>query len=273
MITAQRYASSCFHASNLPCDVLFDERDFLQVTERYVQKALVELLNVVLDVREWEAQPKKSRGPKPDTGGWECIYTGPLLDLPTGSFGTDMSLKGESLKVRGPKATIPIASSSASQTISISSGNPITSGSSGRHAPQPPNKTPSYPQHCRPAPARSEAKSIGNQEKNIGSNKPSVGYGSSKSAKSESKASRRDDTTGSNNPSNDIEAFDDSDGDELPAMMNAPQSDHRQDGGVDVSQGPPAVNTLTKRESKHQRGGSSATVSVPLKVLTLDLGI
>lgn len=68
------------------------------VTERYVQKALVELLSVVLDVREWETQPKKTRGPCPDTGGWEKIYQGPLLDMPVGAFGTEMSLKGEAYK-------------------------------------------------------------------------------------------------------------------------------------------------------------------------------
>lgn len=67
-------------------------------TERYVQKALVELLSVVLDVREWEAQPKKTRGPCPDTGGWEKIYQGPLLEMPVGAFGTEMSLKGEGYK-------------------------------------------------------------------------------------------------------------------------------------------------------------------------------
>lgn len=68
------------------------------VTERYVQKALVELLSVVLDVREWETQPKKTRGPCPETGGWEKIYQGPLLDMPVGAFGTEMSLKGEAYK-------------------------------------------------------------------------------------------------------------------------------------------------------------------------------
>lgn len=68
------------------------------VTERYVQKALVELLAVVLDVREWETQPKKTRGACPDTGGWEKIYQGPLLDMPAGAFGTEMSLKGEAYK-------------------------------------------------------------------------------------------------------------------------------------------------------------------------------
>lgn len=47
-----------------------------KVTECYVQKALIELLSVVLDVRDWEGENKKTRGDKPDTGGWECIYTG-----------------------------------------------------------------------------------------------------------------------------------------------------------------------------------------------------
>ncbi len=69
-----------------------------KVTERYVQKALVELLAVVLDVRNWESQPKKTRGEKPDTGGWECIYKGPLLEMPVASFGTDLSLNGTSMK-------------------------------------------------------------------------------------------------------------------------------------------------------------------------------
>lgn len=36
--------------------------------ERYVKKALVEILSVVLDLRKWESQPKKLRGDKPDIG-------------------------------------------------------------------------------------------------------------------------------------------------------------------------------------------------------------
>jgi hypothetical protein len=52
----------------------------------------------VLDTREWETQPKKTRGDAPDTGGWERIYQGPLLDMPVGAFGTEMSLKGEAYK-------------------------------------------------------------------------------------------------------------------------------------------------------------------------------
>lgn len=79
-----------------------------KVTERYVQKALVELLSVVLDVREWESQPKKQRGEKPNTGGWECIYQGPLLELPAGSFGTDMSLKGEAVKGMNSRRSVTV---------------------------------------------------------------------------------------------------------------------------------------------------------------------
>jgi hypothetical protein len=82
------------------------------VTERYVQKALVELLSVVLDCREWEAQPKKTRGPSPDTGGWERIYQGPLLEIPVGSFGTEMSLKGEAFKHLPPAGRIANGSTS-----------------------------------------------------------------------------------------------------------------------------------------------------------------
>eukprot|EP01038_Epipyxis_sp_PR26KG_P012342 gene12342-16553_t len=68
------------------------------VTSRYVQKALVELLSVVIDVREWEAVPKKQRGVRPSTDGWENIYVGNLLEIPVGSFGIDISLKGEGYK-------------------------------------------------------------------------------------------------------------------------------------------------------------------------------
>ena len=68
------------------------------VTERYVKKALVEVLKVTLDVRDWEKLPKGSRPPKPDTGGWECIYTGPNLEINT-SLGTDMYVQGEPMKV------------------------------------------------------------------------------------------------------------------------------------------------------------------------------
>lgn len=57
----------------------------MQITERYVKAALVELLSVVLDVREYEALPKKDRGERPDTGGWECIYKVCVLITSTAS--------------------------------------------------------------------------------------------------------------------------------------------------------------------------------------------
>ena len=77
------------------------------MTERYVQKALVELLNVTLDTREWENAPRRTRGERPLTGGWECIYKGPLLETPVASFGADMSLKGKAIKL--PKAVRSVA--------------------------------------------------------------------------------------------------------------------------------------------------------------------
>jgi hypothetical protein len=102
-----------------------------KVTERYVQKALVELLSVVLDVREWEALPKKQRGEKPNTGGWEMIYQGPQLELPLGSFGTEMSLKGEGIKGLNQNSnyrrSIPVvtpSSSSSTKGIIEDAGTP-----------------------------------------------------------------------------------------------------------------------------------------------------
>jgi hypothetical protein len=68
-------------------------------------------LSVVLDTRDWEAQPKKTRGPSPDTGGWERIYQGPLLDMPVGSFGTEMSLKGEAYKNLPPRPSVNVGAS------------------------------------------------------------------------------------------------------------------------------------------------------------------
>jgi hypothetical protein len=104
-----------------------------KVTERYVQKALVELLSVVLDVREWESLPKKQRGEKPNTGGWEMIYQGPQLELPLGSFGTEMTLKGEGIKGLNQNSnyrrSIPIVTpSSSSGKVSIEDGGTPSAG-------------------------------------------------------------------------------------------------------------------------------------------------
>ena len=69
-----------------------------KVTEVYVQKALTEILNVVLDLRDWEKADKETRGAKPDIGGWLCIHRGPLLDVPTSSFGSNFEVKGQGLR-------------------------------------------------------------------------------------------------------------------------------------------------------------------------------
>jgi hypothetical protein len=64
---------------------------------RYVQKALVELLSVVLDIRQWDS--KGCRGEPPNTGGWECIHRGVQMETPVAAFGTDMTLKGQAMKL------------------------------------------------------------------------------------------------------------------------------------------------------------------------------
>lgn len=50
-------------------------------------------------MRQWEKSPKGSRGPAPDTGGWGCIYKGVQSDPPVAAFGTDMTLRGEAMKL------------------------------------------------------------------------------------------------------------------------------------------------------------------------------
>jgi hypothetical protein len=137
------------------------------VTERYVQKALVELLSVVLDTREWDNQPKKTRGDAPDTGGWERIYQGPLLDMPVGAFGTEMSLKGEAYKnvpARSNAANVNVQnmnadfgsvkanngpaamSSKLRASVSLQSAQHQASGESGPDTPKRPARTTVAPQ-------------------------------------------------------------------------------------------------------------------------------
>ena len=68
-----------------------------------------------------EAAPRKTRGDRPETGGWEQIYRGPLLETPSGAFGTDLTLKGESVKlpraVNAPVAVRSIVPMIGSSTI------------------------------------------------------------------------------------------------------------------------------------------------------------
>ena len=86
------------------------------VTEVYVKNALTEILNVVLDVKDWEkasmGTDKDSRGEKPSTGGWSCIHRGPFLDVPTASFGADLGVKGSTMKCPPKRAPLLCTSSS-----------------------------------------------------------------------------------------------------------------------------------------------------------------
>ena len=94
-------------------------------TSKYVQKALVDLLAVVLDVRQYEnnlkSNPKlyKDKDKYPNTGGWENIFKGVQMDMPVAAFGTDMTLKGEGMKL--PKK----------QNNSLGGGIPQGSGVNG----------------------------------------------------------------------------------------------------------------------------------------------
>jgi hypothetical protein len=107
-----------------------------KVTERYVQKALVELLCVVLDAREWESLSKRSKEttPCPDTGGWEKIYQGPFLETPSASFGTDISIKGEVMRL--PKTRRAFEQESAMSPISPQQSGPIVKGYSQQQQPK-----------------------------------------------------------------------------------------------------------------------------------------
>ena len=95
---------------------------------------------MVFDYKDWEQQGKKDkdRGPKPSTGGWVNIYEGPLLDVPVGAFGTDMSIKGEAMKTKRPYVPPPqgpfvankFQSTSTSQDSTVSEYVPSNSSNS-----------------------------------------------------------------------------------------------------------------------------------------------
>lgn len=261
-----------------------------KVTENYVQKALVELLGVVLDVREWEALPKKSRGTKPDTGGWECIYTGHLLDLPVGSFGTDMSLKGEAVKVRGPRpAPIPVATiapgaGGGGVGGGIASGSNVA-GNSYRAAPLLPVGPPSG--GVRPTIAKLEHRSASSSsgmtaasaQRGSDSGRPaslqaagSTSGGALGKQRSNNAENQRNRASHEQQALSAKDEFDDSDGESqecLPsgASVKATRSSNGGAGG--------GTSSVAKKEPpvKPARAGSNAHVSVPVKVLTLDLGI
>ena len=70
------------------------------VTERYVKKALVDILKVTIDKREWERTPV---GDAPDTGGWQLAHKGPFVETPIASLtGGDIFAEGK--KVEAPRA-------------------------------------------------------------------------------------------------------------------------------------------------------------------------
>ena len=71
-----------------------------KVTERYVKRALVDILKVTIDRREWERAP---HGDEPDTGGWIPVHKGPFVETPIASLtGGDIFAEGK--KVEAPRA-------------------------------------------------------------------------------------------------------------------------------------------------------------------------
>jgi hypothetical protein len=95
---------------------------------RYVQKALVELLSVVLDIRQWDS--KGCRGEPPNTGGWECIHRGVQMETPVAAFGTDMTLKGQAMKLPR-KVNAPLAAGQGAGSGACVVNHNINNSSSG----------------------------------------------------------------------------------------------------------------------------------------------
>lgn len=185
----------------------------------------------MLDVREWDALPKKNRGNKPDTGGWECIYTGPQLELPLGAFGTEMSLKGEQLKSRVPRPMQPPAVNITPVVPQPPAGNNHAVGP----RPRPMGSTSAMSTFSAPMPAASASSNIENRR-------------------------NREEPV-------DEPAFNDSDGEDSQ-VGGAHKPSHTDGKG---SRKAAAVPLPVKRELKPSRASSSG-VSIPVKVLTLDLG-
>ncbi|KAK7242865.1 tubulin tyrosine ligase-like protein [Aureococcus anophagefferens] len=73
-----------------------------KVTERYVQKALVDVLKVTVDRRKWEAEGGADRGAEPpDAGGWRPAHAGAFVETPIAS------LTGGDICCVGAKVTAP----------------------------------------------------------------------------------------------------------------------------------------------------------------------
>lgn len=251
------------------------------VTERYVQKALVELLSVVLDCREWEAQPKKTRGPSPDTGGWERIYQGPLLEIPVGSFGTEMSLKGEAFKHLPPSGRTANGSShvhnfSFARSVGDDADRAADDG-----------EVPSDRTSAHRVPAEGDRRSSKhNGIKSLGGNSSSYNPGKSSSSSGSSGRTNHEKTinegvqVAADNET--TERFDDSDDDDNPKRVSSSSS--KVAAGVIAMKSPlppdTQVASIGSSRSRQQQTllkppsgrqpQSAAMASIPIKVFTVD---
>lgn len=254
-----------------------------KTTERYVQKALVELLSVVLDVREYEETPKKNRGARPDTGGWQCIYQGPLLDMPMGAFGTDMSLKGEAYKNAPRRAAAPVSVDFLSRNLQQTAPGElnVTGGGNtmkGSLLPRPPMAGSRNAANTRQSFQSTGDGVAGASPKNSssGAAKPSGIPGfSAKAAKTTIAAVSNAPATvsptnpeGANTSKDSPEAesaavgFDDSDGEE--------DAQRRGDGVSPKSGRAPRQPAAAKVTKASTVSASTATAAIPIKVFTVD---
>lgn len=233
-----------------------------KVTERYVQKALVELLAVTLDCREWESQPKKTRGERPNTGGWECIHQGPLVELPVGTFGTDMSLKGE------PYKNLPRRSFAAPPVVQLTSTTSAVSA-----AAQPKSSS---------APVQGQAKRVARGIK-TSDRRDSSGSNELLAVQATLPAESKSSSANNTAPSTiekDVVGFDDSDDEDSSRKRQRPVPYPPPEGGPSGRSSAFSSSKYTSEtklgssnRSEKARGSSNpaGTAAIPVKVFSLDL--
>ena len=119
-----------------------------KVTERYVQKALVDVLKVTVDRRQWEADGQCDD--PPDTGGWVKVHQGAFVETPIASLtGGDICCVGT--HVQPPKA-VKLRLQAAKQAAVAAQRLAATQKRkdlADRHAPKPPPNVAAAPKSPR----------------------------------------------------------------------------------------------------------------------------
>lgn len=266
-----------------------------KVTDRYVQKALVELLDVVIDPhttfptlqttssssnKQSHSEPvlKRSKPKKGEKlGGWEQVYSGPLLDLPIGAFGTEMSLKGERIQ------SIPLKKRVVAPTLPS-----FLSSDSAQ-----PRSKPSLPHQSK---SQSSKQSNLRNSKNLGENNTDSDdhYGIDETSRSSSSrvknskqkaiSSGKSDVSsingGKENLFENYEDFDDSDNEEdivvanslsptSPDQLQMTSEDHIAQTSINnPTSSTNPVHPPPNKKKQDEKG--QPKMSIPIKVLSLD---